>query len=204
MNPLPAILWNLHKRYLDELASEGLPVVPTTVVPHGAQPDWDALFARHGDLVLKPAISAGSFATVRVRAGEAAEARLRRGLESSGLGRIVNARNPVDLTPMANEAMYEEATRALLESDEVDAVIVGIVPLTAMLKTVPGELEADDALPARLGRCFEGTKKPLVAVVDSGPAYEPLVRALRKGGLPVFRSSDQAVRSLGRYLQRRA
>jgi len=136
--------------------------------------------------------------------GEDTSARLRRGLESNGLGRIVNARNPIDLTPMANEAMYEEATRALLEADEVDAVIVGIVPLTAMLRTVPGELESDDALPARLSRLFAHSKKPLVAVVDSGPAYEPLVRALRRAGLPVFRSSDQAVRSLGRYVTARA
>ena len=75
VNPLPALLWNLHKRYLAELAAEGLPVVPTTVVPHAVQPDWHELFARHGDLVLKPAISAGSFATVRVRAGDAAAAR---------------------------------------------------------------------------------------------------------------------------------
>ncbi|MBI2395566.1 MAG: indolepyruvate oxidoreductase subunit beta [Deltaproteobacteria bacterium] len=136
--------------------------------------------------------------------GDDTQARLRTALEKGGLGKLVNARNPIDLTPMANEATYEEATRALLEADDVDAVIVGIVPLTAMLKTVPGELEADDALPARLGRCFADSKKPLVAVVDSGPAYEPLARAIRKAGLPVFRSSDQAVRSLGRYVYRQA
>ncbi|MFM7798217.1 MAG: RimK family alpha-L-glutamate ligase [Planctomycetota bacterium] len=74
VNPLAAIRWNLHKRYLAELAADGLPVVPTVVVPHSVQPDWAELFARHGDLVLKPAISAGSFATVRVRAGDAAAA----------------------------------------------------------------------------------------------------------------------------------
>ncbi len=135
---------------------------------------------------------------------EASAGRLRDALERGGLGKLVNARNPIDVTPMANEATYEESTRALLEADEVDAVIVGIVPLTAMLKTVPGELEADDALPARLGRLFAKTDKPLVAVVDSGPAYEPLARAIRKAGLPVFRSADQAVRSLGRYVCHRA
>jgi indolepyruvate ferredoxin oxidoreductase beta subunit len=135
---------------------------------------------------------------------EASSSRLRDALVAGGLGKLVNARNPVDVTPMASEATYEEATRALLEAEEVDAVIVGIVPLTAMLKTVPGELEADDALPARLGRLFAATKKPLAAVVDSGPAYEPLARAIRKAGLPVFRSADQAVRSLGRYVCHRA
>jgi indolepyruvate ferredoxin oxidoreductase beta subunit len=135
---------------------------------------------------------------------ETSTARLSEALERGGLGKLVNARNPIDVTPMANEATYEEATRALLDAPEVDAVIVGIVPLTARLKTVPGELEDDDALPARLGRLFATSTKPLAIVVDAGPAYEPLARAIRKTGLTVFRSADQAVRSVGRYVCHRA
>jgi len=70
LNPRAALLWNLHKRYLNELAQAGIPVVPTELVLHGTWPDWDALFLRFGDLVVKPAVSAGSFATIRVRAGD--------------------------------------------------------------------------------------------------------------------------------------
>ena len=78
VNPLPAVRWNLHKRYLHDLADAGIAVVPTDLVPHGERPDWDALFARHGELVVKPAVSAGSFGTVRVAAGDAAAARAHR------------------------------------------------------------------------------------------------------------------------------
>ena len=78
VNPRGAMLWNLHKRYLAELAAAGVGVVPTEVVLHGVDPDWDALFARFGDLVVKPAVSAGSFATIRVRAGDATAARAHR------------------------------------------------------------------------------------------------------------------------------
>lgn len=78
VNPRAALLWNLHKRYLAELAAAGIAVVPTAVVLHGAEPDWEALFARHGDLVVKPAVSAGSFATIRVRRGDVAAARAHR------------------------------------------------------------------------------------------------------------------------------
>lgn len=78
MNPRGALLWNLHKRYLAELAAAGIAVVPTELVLHGAEPDWPALFARFGDLVVKPAVSAGSFATIRVRAGDIATARAHR------------------------------------------------------------------------------------------------------------------------------
>lgn len=78
LNPRDALLWNLHKRYLVELAAAGIEVVPTELVLHGVDPDWDALFARYGDLVVKPAVSAGSFATIRVQAGDAASARIHR------------------------------------------------------------------------------------------------------------------------------
>ena len=78
MNPRGALLWNLHKRYLTELAAAGIAVVPTELVLHGTEPDWAALFARFGDLVVKPAVSAGSFATIRVRAGDIATARAHR------------------------------------------------------------------------------------------------------------------------------
>jgi hypothetical protein len=47
-------------------------------------------------------------------------------------------------------------------------------------------------------------RKPLIVVVDSGALFEPLVRALRLAGVPVFPSADQAIRSLGRYLCHRA
>ncbi len=121
-------------------------------------------------------------------------------LAEHGLERIANPRNPLDVTPMASEEVYEGAIRVLLESDEVDAVVVGVVPLTAALKTVPGELEVEGSLAERLPRLFAEARKPIVAVVDSGPRYDPLVRALRLGGVPVFPSADQAVASFGRYL----
>lgn len=125
-------------------------------------------------------------------------------LQRGGLGHLVNARNPLDLTPMATETVYTGAAQVLLGASEVDALIIGIVPLTAALHTIAGELDLPSALPAQLGALFLSARKPLIAVVDSGDAYVPLVHSLRATGMPVFRSADQAVRSLGRYLCHRA
>ena len=72
VNPLPLLRWNLHKGYLVELADAGIPVVPTHVLRAGDDPDWPALFEHFGDLVVKPAVSAGSFATIRVMRGDIA------------------------------------------------------------------------------------------------------------------------------------
>ena len=127
-------------------------------------------------------------------------AQLKEVLEANGLSRLVNARIPLDITPMASEEVYEGAIRVMLDSDEVDAVVVGVVPLTAALKTAPDEIDTEGSLADRIPRLFAAAKKPLIVVVDSGALYEPLVRALRLAGVPVFPSADQAIRSLGRYL----
>jgi len=65
-NPLPVVRWNSHKRYLVELAQAGLPVVPTRLAPRGRAADLGALAAGWDEVVIKPAVSAGSFQTVRV------------------------------------------------------------------------------------------------------------------------------------------
>lgn len=128
---------------------------------------------------------------------------LRRILARSKLDSLVNVRNPLDLTPMATEEAYEQAARLLLESDEVDALVMSAVPLTPSLLTTPAELKKPGSLAERLPRLFAASPKPLVFVVDSGPLYDALAHAVRAAGVPVFRSADQAVRALGRYLCRR-
>jgi len=94
----------------------------------------------------------------------------------------------------------EGAIRVLLDSAQVDAVVVGIIPLTPGLKTLPSEINHSDSLAQRLPRLANGALKPLIMVVDSGALYDAFARSLREAGVPVFRSADQAIRSLGRYL----
>lgn len=69
LNPPETLHWNLHKGYLLELQAHGVPVVPSMLLGPGEHPDWHQAFARHGELVLKPAVSAGSFGTIRVATG---------------------------------------------------------------------------------------------------------------------------------------
>jgi glutathione synthase/RimK-type ligase-like ATP-grasp enzyme len=66
-NPAAVVRWNAHKGYLAELARHGFPIVPTAFVACGSDVRLAALMDEHGwgDVVVKPAISAASFATVR-------------------------------------------------------------------------------------------------------------------------------------------
>jgi len=68
-NPPAVVRWNLHKRYLVELAQRGFAVVATECLERGARVGLAELLRARGwgDAVVKPAISAASFGTLRVR-----------------------------------------------------------------------------------------------------------------------------------------
>jgi len=60
LNPEPVLRWNTDKRYLDDLAAAGAPVVPTAfVVPGGPRPPL------RGEVVVKPTVSGGALDTGR-------------------------------------------------------------------------------------------------------------------------------------------
>jgi acyl-CoA synthetase (NDP forming) len=115
---------------------------------------------------------------------------------------VVDVHNPLDLTPMTNDAGYEAIARAVLSDPGVDLAVVGCVPLTAALHTVPAaagipdDLAASDGVVARLGRLWREGGVPWVAVVDAGARFDPMAVALAEWGVPVFRSADRALRAL--------
>ncbi len=129
-------------------------------------------------------------------------------IKTAHLDSLVDVENPIDVTPMAGEGVYESSIRVLLNDKNVDAVIAAIVPLTPILHTLENEAEdfdftSEKNLIKRISRLAADTTKPLVMVVDSGPLFDPLANALQHSGLPVFRSADRAVSALGKYIDGR-
>ena len=137
---------------------------------------------------------------------EGTKRRLGESFAKAGIGGIVDVHNPLDLTPMADDEAYEECFRAILEDPGVDCGIAGIVPLTAALHSLAsgpdysGDLNREDGIAVRYGRLMAQTRKPWVAVVDSGPLYDPLARALESRGIPAFRSADRALAALNLWV----
>ena len=66
-NGADIIRWNTDKAYLRDLTARGIAVVPTAYVDVGSTEDLSELMQSRGwdDVVVKPRISAGSFATTR-------------------------------------------------------------------------------------------------------------------------------------------
>ena len=142
--------------------------------------------------------NAGSFTLAEF--GARTTTRLRSVFDRCRIGRIVDAHNPLDLTPMADDAAYEDAVRAVLDDEGVDVCVVGCVPPTPALNTLardagPSEdIGREDSVVERLLRLSRGGAKPFVAVVDAGALYDPAAARLERGGVPVFRTADRALR----------
>jgi hypothetical protein len=73
LNPLRVLTWNTDKVYLRELAAAGIAVVPTVWIEPGASADTISL--PNGEVVVKPAVSAGARNTSRYGAHEEPAAR---------------------------------------------------------------------------------------------------------------------------------
>jgi glutathione synthase/RimK-type ligase-like ATP-grasp enzyme len=67
VNPLEVLEWNSHKSYLLDLASAGVPTVPTTLVfRRTSDADQARVLATHdGEIVIKPAVSVGAIGALR-------------------------------------------------------------------------------------------------------------------------------------------
>lgn len=125
---------------------------------------------------------------------------LTKAIQQRGLQTLVSARNPLDLTPAATEAAYDDIVKLALASEEVDALIVSCVPLAPELKTLEDQIGDPGAFPALAREWLSYSGKPILFVVDGGHEYDALASRLRDGGLPVFRSADQAVKRLAQFL----
>ena len=72
-NPAPVLRWNSDKRYLLDLAEQGVPIVPTHFIGPG-EPYREEDFHGADGVVVKPAISAGALDTARYEPGQHADA----------------------------------------------------------------------------------------------------------------------------------
>jgi acyl-CoA synthetase (NDP forming) len=111
-------------------------------------------------------------------------------LEHYGMQGLVAAANPLDLTPMADEAVYYDCVEAMIEFG-AGVVMLGLVPLSEQLDT--HRLTQAEAFASRL-RALAQSKSCLVGVViDAGVPYQGYKAVFERRGFPVFDGMDMAV-----------
>lgn len=127
-------------------------------------------------------------------------------LVNGRIDKLVDIRNPMDVTPMGNDEVHGSIIEAQLSDPAIDCVIAATVPLTPAQQTLPAgqfgreDFENSGSYPNRIADLFRSTEKPMIAVIDSGIIYDPMVRKMEKAGVVVFRTADLAVRMLSKYI----
>jgi acyl-CoA synthetase (NDP forming) len=133
---------------------------------------------------------------------EETKRRIGEALASLGIDKIQDLRNPLDTTPVANDAVFAAAAKAVLDDPGVDCAVVSPLPMTGALQTIaPGEGHKENiydpsSVGSRLIEISKTTDKPFIVNIDAGVLYDPLTAMLEEAGIPVFRDCDAAVKFL--------
>ncbi len=130
-------------------------------------------------------------------------------LREKRLDKLVSIANPLDINPAADDDAHARVAAILTEDPGVDAVILGLDPLSPVMHTlgrtdVPAfDLAAEGSIARLLPEVAGRSDKPIVGVIDGGRLYDPLRDVLMAGGVPVFPVCDRAVAALAQYIQAR-
>jgi len=200
-NPLRVLRWNFHKEYLTELQEQGIAVAPTVVLRRGSTVTLRSIMEERDwqETVVKPAVSAASFQTLRVRPDDvdAGEAHLRELLAQRDV--LVQCYLPSveDYGERSLIWIDGEWTHAVRkgprfagEGESVTATAVAIAPEEAalagkVLEAVPGPLlyARIDLAPGLDGQPVLMELEliePSLFFLQHGEALEKFVAALRK------------------------
>jgi 3-hydroxypropionyl-CoA synthetase (ADP-forming) len=114
----------------------------------------------------------------------------------------------LDVTPMADEDVFEGCIEAVLQSDAVDALLISIVPQSALIHTTDAEIEQNpDNIAARIIRLVQRYKKPTVVSINvisrADAVYNALGKTLDAGGVPTFLTANRAMFCLNAFVRYR-
>ena len=107
---------------------------------------------------------------------------------------------------MADDATFEGCIQSVLASKAVDALLISIVPQSALLHTTDQEIEnSPDNIAARIIRLVHQHKKPTVVSVNvvsgADAVYNKLGKTLDSGGVPTFLTADRAMFCLNAFVR---
>jgi acyl-CoA synthetase (NDP forming) len=111
-------------------------------------------------------------------------------LERHGMQGIVAASNPLDLTPMADEAVYLDCVDAMIDFG-AGVILLGLVPLSEQLDTE--QLTRAETFAVRLRSIVKSKGAVLGIVIDAGVPYQRYKAVFEQQGFPVFDGMDMGI-----------
>ncbi len=119
---------------------------------------------------------------------------------------FVNVEPLLDLTPMADDALFERCIDIVLASDSVDAVFISIVPHAMEIHTTDKEIgHHENHVAARIIRLVHTHKKPVVVSTNvtagADVVYNKFGQAFDTGGVPTFLTASRAMKCLNAFIR---
>lgn len=154
-------------------------------------------------------IQSDDFQMKLARYSESTVSKVAKILIEKRLDKLVTISNPLDINPSADDEAHAEIVNILSKDGAVDAIVVGLDPLSPAMHTlmdtqVPAfSMDAENGIVALLSEVIEASDVPVVAVVDGGRLFDPFRDALLEKGIPTFPVCDRAVASLSLYIESR-
>ncbi len=103
---------------------------------------------------------------------------------------LVAATNPLDLTPMADETVFLDCVKAMIEFG-AGVVMLGLVPLSEQLDT--HQLTQAEAFAGKLKSLAQSSGRLIGIVIDAGVPYQRYKAVFERQGFPVFEGMDMGV-----------
>jgi acyl-CoA synthetase (NDP forming) len=130
-------------------------------------------------------------------------------LRAKRLDALMEVRNPFDINPGADDEAHLQCTAAFADDPNVDAVVVGLDPLSPVTRTLDKsareghDIHSDESLASIFPGFVKTCNKPVVGIIEGGPMFEPFAAKLMDQGVCVFRSTHRGVNALARYTRAR-
>jgi acyl-CoA synthetase (NDP forming) len=130
-------------------------------------------------------------------------------LAAKKLDALMEVRNPFDINPAADDEVHLLCAQAMAAEPGVDAVVAGLDPTSPVVRSLkqsarPGyDIDSPESIVQTLPKLVASSSKPIVAVIDGGPLFDPMADKMMEQGVCIFRSSERATRALVRYTEAR-
>ncbi|MBN1982215.1 MAG: acetate--CoA ligase family protein [Chitinivibrionales bacterium] len=112
----------------------------------------------------------------------------------------------LDLTPMVSDEQFTDCIDIFLESPEIDALCISIVPHAQVIHTTDEEIDSyRKNIAARIVEAVHRYKKPVVVSVNvicgADAVYNKFGQVLDRGGIPTFLSASRAMMCLNEFIR---
>jgi acyl-CoA synthetase (NDP forming) len=137
--------------------------------------------------------------------GEETLATMEEKLENNRLTGIIDVRNPMDVTPAANDKLCAQLIECLAADPMVHSVVVSYCTFSPGTLDTPdpdtpkGYRETQNSFGNLLVGLCGSLEKPVVVFNDADNVHRPLNDKLEAAGVPVFSNCGRAMATLSRY-----